>query len=87
MAIAGFVGAILISGALKFMLGLRLSIVGERVILLVRERLYTDHVTATSASADVPTRGTLVAMRLQKPRPLGPSPAAPSPPRSCNSVR
>jgi hypothetical protein len=35
---AGFFGAILISGALKFMLGLRLSIVGERVILLIRER-------------------------------------------------
>lgn len=68
---AGFVGAILISGALKFMRGLRLSIVGERVILLVRERLYTDHVPATSASADVPTRGTLVAMLASEAETVG----------------
>jgi ABC-type bacteriocin/lantibiotic exporter with double-glycine peptidase domain len=58
----GFVGAILVSGALKFVMGLRLAIVGERVILLIRERLYRDHVAATQGAADVPTRGTLVAM-------------------------
>jgi ABC-type bacteriocin/lantibiotic exporter with double-glycine peptidase domain len=58
----GFLGAILVSGALKFVLGLRLAIVGERVVLLIRERLYRDHVAATRGAADVPTRGTLVAM-------------------------
>ena len=68
---AGFFGAILISGALKFMLGLRLSIVGERVILLIRERLYTDHVAATSASADVPPRGTLVTMLASEAETVG----------------
>jgi ABC-type bacteriocin/lantibiotic exporter with double-glycine peptidase domain len=58
----GFAGAILASAALKFMLGLRLAIVGERVIWLIRERLYRHHVAATQAAADVTTRGTLVAM-------------------------
>jgi hypothetical protein len=37
---AGFVCAILLSVALKFVLGLRLSVVGERVVRLIRERLY-----------------------------------------------
>jgi hypothetical protein len=43
----GFVGAILVSAALKFVLGLRIAIVGEGVVLLIRERLYRDHVAAS----------------------------------------
>jgi ABC-type bacteriocin/lantibiotic exporter with double-glycine peptidase domain len=59
----GFAGAILVSAALKFVLGLRLSIVGERVVLLIRERLYRDHVAAAAHdAAGGPTRGRLVAM-------------------------
>jgi ABC-type bacteriocin/lantibiotic exporter with double-glycine peptidase domain len=60
---AGFFGAVLLSAALKFVLGLRLSVVGERVVLLIRERLYANRVAeANTGAADAPRRGTLVAM-------------------------
>lgn len=60
---AGFVAAVLLSAALKFALGLRLSIVGEQVVLLIRNRLYANHVADGQGgrSGAVP-RGTLVTM-------------------------
>lgn len=60
---AGFLGVVLASATLKFALKYRLSIVGERVILLIRERLYTIYVAdAALEAADLPRRGTLVTM-------------------------
>jgi ABC-type bacteriocin/lantibiotic exporter with double-glycine peptidase domain len=60
---AGFLAAVLASAALKFALGLRLSVVGERVILLIRERLYRNGVVdANRDAAGAPPRGTLVTM-------------------------
>jgi ABC-type bacteriocin/lantibiotic exporter with double-glycine peptidase domain len=60
---AGFVAAILLSAVLKFLLGLRLSVVGERVILLIRERLYANQVVDVARDPDTATpRGTLVTM-------------------------
>lgn len=59
----GFLGVVLASATLKFALKYRLSVVGERVILLIRERLYTIYVAdAAAAAADLPRRGTLVTM-------------------------
>jgi ABC-type bacteriocin/lantibiotic exporter with double-glycine peptidase domain len=60
---AGFVAAVLLSATLKFVLGLRLSIVGESVVRLIRNRLYANHVAdGQFASADRSPRGTLVTM-------------------------
>ena len=59
---AGFVAAILLSAALKFVLGLRLSVVGERVVLLIRERLYANHVADAARDPAATQRGTLVTM-------------------------
>ena len=60
---AGFLAAVLLSAALKFVLGLRLSVVGERVVLMIRERLYANHVgDAARDPAGAPQRGTLVTM-------------------------
>ena len=60
---AGFLGAVLLSAVLKFALGLRLSAVGERVVLLIRKRLYANYVTdAVRDQLGTPQRGTLVAM-------------------------
>jgi ABC-type bacteriocin/lantibiotic exporter with double-glycine peptidase domain len=57
-----FLGAVLLSAALKFLLGLRLSLVGERVVLLLRERLYANGVADAGGAAGPPQRGTLVTM-------------------------
>lgn len=59
----GFVGAILLSAGLKFALGLRLALVGERVVKLIRERLYTNLVddVAREPEATAP-RGRILAM-------------------------
>jgi ABC-type bacteriocin/lantibiotic exporter with double-glycine peptidase domain len=60
---AGFLAAVLLSAFFKFALGLRLSVVGERVVLLIRERLYANHVAdANRDPAGAPQRGTLVTM-------------------------
>jgi ABC-type multidrug transport system fused ATPase/permease subunit len=60
---AGLLGAVLLSAAMKFALNMRLAVVGERVVRLMRERLYANHVAnATTGAADMPKRGTLVAM-------------------------
>jgi ABC-type bacteriocin/lantibiotic exporter with double-glycine peptidase domain len=56
---AGYLGAVLLSAGVKFLLGLRLSVVGERVVRMIRERLYTNQVAASGNGVE---RGTLVAM-------------------------
>jgi ABC-type multidrug transport system fused ATPase/permease subunit len=60
---AGILGATLLSATLKFALNYKLSVLGERIVLLIRERLYAEYVgrPATGAAA-VPKRGTLVTM-------------------------
>jgi ABC-type bacteriocin/lantibiotic exporter with double-glycine peptidase domain len=60
---AGLLGVALLSGVLKFALNFRLSVLGERIVLLLRERLYANYVTdATTGAPDTPKRGTLVTM-------------------------
>jgi ABC-type bacteriocin/lantibiotic exporter with double-glycine peptidase domain len=60
---AGFLAVTLLSAGLKFALNYRLSIVGEDIVLRIRERLYANYVTDVRAGAsDVPKRGTLVTM-------------------------
>jgi ABC-type bacteriocin/lantibiotic exporter with double-glycine peptidase domain len=60
---AGLLGVVLLSAALKFALSFRLSIVGERIVLLIRERLYANYVSdAANGATGVPKRGTLVTM-------------------------
>lgn len=60
----GFLGAVLLSAALKFALNYRLSLVGERVVLLIRERLYTNsvHDAAGRTVEQQPKRGALLTM-------------------------
>jgi ABC-type bacteriocin/lantibiotic exporter with double-glycine peptidase domain len=60
---AGFLGVVLLSLGLKFVLGLRLSVVGEQVVRRIRRRLYANYVAdAASNAPDLPQRGTLLAM-------------------------
>ena len=60
---AGFLAALLLSSGLKFLLGLRLSIVGEHVVMRIRRRLYENSVADSRDGAEVaPRRGTLLAM-------------------------
>jgi ABC-type multidrug transport system fused ATPase/permease subunit len=57
----GFLGVVLVSAGLKFLLRLRMSSVGERVVLLIRKRLYGNFVHGSQAGAsDLPKRGTIV---------------------------
>lgn len=59
----GFVVAILFSAGLKFVLGLRLAVVGERVVRLIRERLYANLVAeAAREPATASQRGRILAM-------------------------
>ena len=59
----GFLGVVLLSAALKFALNYRLAILGERIVMLIRERLYANYVAdAAVGTADLPRRGTLVTM-------------------------
>jgi ABC-type bacteriocin/lantibiotic exporter with double-glycine peptidase domain len=60
---AGILGAILLSAGLKFVLNYRLSVLGERIVLLIRERLYA-HCVGRPAPGAVGAlkRGTLVTM-------------------------
>ena len=56
-------GATLLSAALKFALNYRLSVLGERIVLLLRERLYAHYVgRSATGAAGAPKRGTLVTM-------------------------
>jgi ABC-type bacteriocin/lantibiotic exporter with double-glycine peptidase domain len=60
---AGFLGAVLASASVKFLLGLRLAVVGERVVLLIRQRLYENQVADTARDPRAAgRRGALVAM-------------------------
>lgn len=60
---AGFLGVVLLSAGLKFLLNLRISVLGERIVLLMRERLYDNAVHDTvDAGTAPPKRGTLVTM-------------------------
>ena len=60
---AGFLAVVLLSAGLKFAMNFRLALVGERVVLLIRERLYTNGVAdAARREAEPPKRGTLVTM-------------------------
>jgi len=48
---------------LKLALNFKIAVVGKRVIRLIRERLYTDHVADTASGADgAPGRRTLLPM-------------------------
>ena len=60
----GFLAAVLLSAGVKFLLGLKLASVGERVVLLIRERLYENHVAQGREAAAEKTgnSGALVAM-------------------------
>ena len=60
----GFLAAVLLSAGVKFLLGLKLASVGERVVLLIRERLYENHVARGREAAAETTgnSGALVAM-------------------------
>jgi len=60
---AGLLGVTLLSATLKFALNFRIAILGERIVLRLRERLYANYVTdATTGAPDTPKRGTLVTM-------------------------
>jgi ABC-type bacteriocin/lantibiotic exporter with double-glycine peptidase domain len=60
---AGFLAATLLSAGLKFALSYRLSVVGEDIVLRIRERLYAKYVSDIASGApDAPERGTLVTM-------------------------
>ena len=53
----------LLSAGVKFLLGLRLAVVGERVVRLIRERLYENQVADTARDPQAADRrGALVAM-------------------------
>jgi ABC-type bacteriocin/lantibiotic exporter with double-glycine peptidase domain len=60
---AGLLAVILLSGALKFVLNFRLSVVGEGIVRLLRERLSANSVSNTKGGVpENPKRGTLVTM-------------------------
>lgn len=58
---AAYLGLVLLSAALKFLLNYRISLVGEGVIRFIRERLYTGHVSEKATGvANLPEKGTLL---------------------------
>lgn len=69
---AGLLAAVMLSAALKFALSMGFSVVGEGVVLRIRERLYVNYVDDTRAGAgDLPKRGTLVTMLSAEAEALG----------------
>lgn len=58
---AGFIAAVLLSAGLKFVLGLRLSELGEDVVRRIRARLYRNHVERARTEGNGDT-GALVTM-------------------------
>lgn len=56
----GFLGALLLSAGLKFVLSLRMAVTGEHIVMRIRERLYRNAVHAHAATAA--QKGTLVTM-------------------------
>ncbi len=72
MLCLGFFAAILLSAALKFLLNFRLSVLGERAIWMIRERLYANYVSDTvAADTGLPKRGTLVTMLASEAEAVG----------------
>jgi ABC-type bacteriocin/lantibiotic exporter with double-glycine peptidase domain len=68
----GFFAAILLSAALKFYFNYRLSVLGERAIWMIRERLYTNYVSDTIAGeTELPKRGTLMTMLTSEAEAVG----------------
>ena len=60
---AGVLSATLLSAALRFALNYRRSVLGEGIVLLLRERLYALYLGGlTTGAAGAPKRGTLVTM-------------------------
>jgi ABC-type bacteriocin/lantibiotic exporter with double-glycine peptidase domain len=60
---AGLLGVTLLGAALKFALNFRLAILGESIVLRLRNRLYANYVAdVTTGAPDTPKRGTLVTM-------------------------
>lgn len=60
---AAFLAVVLLSAGLKFAINFMISVVGERVVLLLRERLYRNAVgDAASGGGESPKRGALVTM-------------------------
>jgi ABC-type bacteriocin/lantibiotic exporter with double-glycine peptidase domain len=59
---AGILGTVLLSAALKFALNYRLAVLGKRIVLLIRERLYARYGRPGTDAVDAPKRGTLVTM-------------------------
>ena len=60
---AGILGAVLLSAGLKFVLNYRLSVLGESIVLLIREQLYANYVSPLPLGVTgAPRRGTLVTM-------------------------
>lgn len=60
---AGFATVALLSAGLKFLLNFRLSVLGEQIVLRIRQRLYENYVADTRADdPGRPKRGTLVTM-------------------------
>ncbi|MFW5681177.1 MAG: ABC transporter transmembrane domain-containing protein [Pseudomonadota bacterium] len=56
-------GVVLLSGLLKFALGFAQGVVGERVVYLIRERVYDSFVHDTNAGRPgLPSKGTVVAI-------------------------
>jgi len=60
---AGYFGVVLLSAALKFAHGYKISMLGEQVTHMIRARLYTNYVEDTGAGVpELPRRGTMVTM-------------------------
>jgi ABC-type bacteriocin/lantibiotic exporter with double-glycine peptidase domain len=69
---AGLLAVALLGSGLKFVLNLRLSVLGERIVLLVRERLYALYVGNASLRAmGTAKRGTLVTMLAAEAEAIG----------------
>lgn len=69
---AAFLAVVLLSAALKFALNYGMSITGERVIRMIRERLYRNQVAGIAAGdADAPGRGALLSMLSTEAEALG----------------
>lgn len=69
---AGYFAAVLLGAALKFALNYKRSILGERAVHMIRDRLYANHVRDTAAEAGGrPKRGTLVTMLTSEAEAVG----------------
>jgi len=70
---AGYLAAALLGAGMKFALGYRQSIVGERAVRMIRDRLYSNSVGDAAASAvGFPKRGSLVTMITSEAEAVGP---------------